>query len=339
MSTDTPMELNDTNDSEIAIAPPAPTLQGMTENEQSRRRASIREIMEDKTLTALERRRSIQSLMDGRRRDSGQNSTIPTSIAGSIHMLAAAAAAAADYYDSDDDSMQHNALSGHNSYGYNSSNNDDGSASSLSSGGGRSTRSVRSGRSSGSGRSVRSTGSGRSFRSTGSGRSVRSGRSVGSGRSSRGSSRNESYPRASRAASLKAFATSAAAAALAVAAQLGDDRDDGPNNAMRMEKSRPDCEHYERQCSIISPCCQLCFGCRICHDECPVLPPPWQLQGEDDTAMDGDDDMETSSTKKPKLTSWRPSNFADEDTHHLIDRFMIKEVVCRQCFTRQSSKS
>ena len=45
-----------------------------------------------------------------------------------------------------------------------------------------------------------------------------------------------------------------------------------------MEQSRPACEHYERNCTIISPCCGLAFGCRICHDECPVLPPPIVFQ-------------------------------------------------------------
>jgi RING finger and CHY zinc finger domain-containing protein 1 len=37
-----------------------------------------------------------------------------------------------------------------------------------------------------------------------------------------------------------------------------------------------------------------------------------------------------------------PSSFVSmeqEDTHHTIDRFAIAEVICRQCFTRQSSKT
>eukprot|EP00957_Ditylum_brightwellii_P089437 6810684-Ditylum_brightwellii.AAC.1 len=45
-------------------------------------------------------------------------------------------------------------------------------------------------------------------------------------------------------------------------------------NAKHLEKSRPRCTHYERYCTLISPCCGLAFGCRICHDDCPVLPPP-----------------------------------------------------------------
>lgn len=34
-----------------------------------------------------------------------------------------------------------------------------------------------------------------------------------------------------------------------------------------------------------------------------------------------------------------PTSFHEEETHHNIDRFAIKEVICRKCYTRQSSKS
>lgn len=53
------------------------------------------------------------------------------------------------------------------------------------------------------------------------------------------------------------------------------------------------CIHYERNCNIISPCCQKVFGCRICHDE-------YQL------AQCGN-----------------------------MDRFAIREVICKKCHTRQ----
>jgi len=53
------------------------------------------------------------------------------------------------------------------------------------------------------------------------------------------------------------------------------------------------CVHYERNCSIIAPCCGRIFGCRVCHDEnSPSGHPP-------------------------------------------MDRFMIREVVCKRCNTRQ----
>ena len=45
------------------------------------------------------------------------------------------------------------------------------------------------------------------------------------------------------------------------------------NETKRTEELRPPCHHYERNCTIIAPCCGAAFGCRICHDECPVLPP------------------------------------------------------------------
>lgn len=37
------------------------------------------------------------------------------------------------------------------------------------------------------------------------------------------------------------------------------------------EVRRPECTHYERNCTIIAPCCGGAFGCRICHDECDNL--------------------------------------------------------------------
>lgn len=33
----------------------------------------------------------------------------------------------------------------------------------------------------------------------------------------------------------------------------------------------PHCPHYDRKCTIISPCCGAAFGCRFCHDDCPAL--------------------------------------------------------------------
>jgi hypothetical protein len=55
------------------------------------------------------------------------------------------------------------------------------------------------------------------------------------------------------------------------------------------------CVHYERNCSIVAPCCNRVFGCRICHDE-------------------------LSSSGHPPM-----------------NRFMIREVVCKNCNTRQNT--
>lgn len=99
----------------------------------------------------------------------------------------------------------------------------------------------------------------------------------------------------------------------------------------RLEISRPHCSHYERNCTIIAPCCGAAFGCRICHDECPVLPPKIERN---------------PSSRRVHRTASLPSSFTSmpaqhipEDNHHQIDRFAIKEVICRECFTRQSSKT
>lgn len=100
----------------------------------------------------------------------------------------------------------------------------------------------------------------------------------------------------------------------------------------RTEQTRPYCSHYERNCTIIAPCCGAAFGCRICHDDCPVLPPKINNGG-----------------KRYHRSASLPSSFTDmgpkedpvdpNETHHNIDRFAIREVICRECFTRQSSKT
>jgi len=85
-----------------------------------------------------------------------------------------------------------------------------------------------------------------------------------------------------------------------------------------MEKRRPLCTHYKRSCTIISPCCGLAFGCRVCHDECADLPAPITTS-EDEVKMERRSSFETSES-------------------HKIDRFKIKEIICRECYTRQDSK-
>lgn len=127
--------------------------------------------------------------------------------------------------------------------------------------------------------------------------------------------------------------------------------------ARKLEKGRPPCGHYQRNCSIVSPCCGLVFGCRICHDDFPELPPPFLLKRESDgdgsaTSMEEDSKMpaqsgssSVSNGASTQLSSTYvrstslPVNFEDEETHHNIDRFAIAEVICRECYTRQSSKT
>ena len=59
------------------------------------------------------------------------------------------------------------------------------------------------------------------------------------------------------------------------------------------------CDHYERNCSFVSPCCGNIFDCRFCHDE-----------------------YEYDNTKDYKKA-------------HKINRTDIKEIVCRECATKQ----
>lgn len=96
----------------------------------------------------------------------------------------------------------------------------------------------------------------------------------------------------------------------------------------RAELTRPNCTHYVRKCTVVSPCCGAAFGCRICHDDCPVLPPK----------------VNHKLPRRYPRSASLPSSFTAmdtscEDTHHNIDRFAIKEVICRECFTKQSSKT
>eukprot|EP00547_Thalassionema_nitzschioides_P013837 CAMPEP_0194250080 /NCGR_PEP_ID=MMETSP0158-20130606/22034_1 /TAXON_ID=33649 /ORGANISM="Thalassionema nitzschioides, Strain L26-B" /LENGTH=468 /DNA_ID=CAMNT_0038986761 /DNA_START=100 /DNA_END=1506 /DNA_ORIENTATION=- len=97
----------------------------------------------------------------------------------------------------------------------------------------------------------------------------------------------------------------------------------------RFELTRPECTHYDRQCTMIAPCCGAAFGCRICHDDCPILPPKVTIQ---------------QARRRYPRSSSLPSSFTNmnqtpEDTHHTIDRFAIREVICRKCYSRQSSKT
>jgi hypothetical protein len=112
-----------------------------------------------------------------------------------------------------------------------------------------------------------------------------------------------------------------------------------------MEHSRPHCDHYERQCTIISPCCGLPFGCRICHDDCPVLPPPKRqayqpvASAAQATAAATPAAAHGAFERRHSMPLNLENDEFDDDQHHLIDRFAIREVICRTCFTKQSSKT
>jgi hypothetical protein len=100
------------------------------------------------------------------------------------------------------------------------------------------------------------------------------------------------------------------------------------DNAKHAEQKRPPCTHYERKCTLIAPCCGTAFGCRICHDDCVTLPPKINPKVK-----------KSRYHRSASLPSSFTSMAQPEDTHHTIDRFAIQEVICRECFTRQSSKT
>mmetsp|Transcript_21394 Transcript_21394/g.46473 ORF Transcript_21394/g.46473 Transcript_21394/m.46473 type:complete len:578 (-) Transcript_21394:101-1834(-) len=290
----------------------------MTDQEEKERRASIVAIMKDPSLTPQERRKSIHSLMDGRRRSSAAGM-------GGMGMAAAAAMAAAEFdcssSDSDEDEMHEEANVGQR---IGTDNNNKRGRGAIK----RSSFSFK--RGSSQNRSKEKSGKRRS--------SLRDSFTMGFSKMGVKSSASE---------------LESSRCVLVPAAD--------PNAMSRkMEKSRPPCGHYERHCSIVSPCCGVVFGCRICHDDAPELPPPFLLTGKKPVvgANFGTDGMEGESigadfgvfsppgaaaASKQQAISHRsaslPSNFEGDETHHEIDRFLIKEVICRECFTRQSSKT
>jgi RING finger/CHY zinc finger protein 1 len=254
----------------------------MTLEEEQERRASIRDILQDEDLSPMEKRHSIQSLMDGRRR-----SSVDARVSGGpMSMAAAAAAAAAEFYDSSDDEDMMDVSS---QQPPSSNSNSTSSSSTL----------------------------------------------LGAVPTTTTTPLQYSLRKFGRSASLNTFGSGAAAAAAAAAAavmEVSDDSTDIINTSRTMETSRPPCEHYERNCTIISPCCGLAFGCRICHDECDVLPPPTNIRAVPTTT-------DISQGQAPKRRRSLPISLEAEMSHHAIDRFAIQEVICRQCFTRQSSKT
>jgi len=96
----------------------------------------------------------------------------------------------------------------------------------------------------------------------------------------------------------------------------------------RAEQTRPPCSHYERNCTMIAPCCGAAFGCRICHDDCPILPPTFNSGGRR---------YQRSASLPSSFTCMDTSQ--PEDNQHTIDRFAVREVICRSCYTRQPCKT
>jgi RING finger/CHY zinc finger protein 1 len=87
---------------------------------------------------------------------------------------------------------------------------------------------------------------------------------------------------------------------------------------------------------LVAPCCGATFGCRICHDDSPVLP-PLRITKQVQQIQQAGRRYARSSSLPGSFTSMSPQ--MPEDTHHNIDRFAVKVVICRECYTKQSSKT
>jgi hypothetical protein len=264
------------------------------------RRKAIREIMEDKNLSQMEKSKSVQSLMDGRRRSSTggrsacSNESGVTNASNYVSRMAAAAAQAADYYSSDDegDTVMSEAPDDIYDYGYN--RNDD-------------QRSVAS--------------------------SVTDSSDVGASDDFKPGMYRQIH---GRSLSMQDWTDNDRVVAAAHTSFM----DDPAQISRLMEQSRPNCEHYARNCTLISPCCGLAFGCRICHDDCPVLPPLLSLRNNAADDMIGNRaPKKAAHHQKLERRRSMPTDFEEEETHHAIDRFAVREVICRGCNTRQSSKT
>ena len=311
----------------------------MTGQEATERRASIQAIMRDPNLAPQEKRKSIQALMDGRERRRSSTAAPANGINGSAAgggMAVAAAMAAAEFVDSSDEEGDYD---DHHNEMHDSVNN-------L---GGQQKSGMDDSNRSGNGSATKKRSSFIFKRGSSNITNEKSGK--------RRTSLRESFTMGFSKMGVKGSSNagdlgeSAAAVAASMCVPTPESKID---ISKRLEKSRPPCQHYERNCSIVSPCCGLVFGCRICHDDSEVLPPPFLLSGgmgpqpsAEDLAKAGmtNGDLFAASMpnrKAPAIvhrSASMPSTFEEEETHHEIDRFLIKEVVCRECFTRQSSKT
>lgn len=330
-----------------------------TEEQQSERRKKIKEIMADPNLTQQEKSRAVQSLMDGRRRSSCGGGSITLSVhsqssanSGSrsnshshnyVFQMAHAAAAAAEYYSSDEEGVGDGGVAGR------FADVDMADANGFGSGPG-----------------------GADFDD---GVDYGYGARFGDERSVDSSvSEDNSDSPAVPAASMPSGSNYRQVHGRSYSLQDWNDADrvhaaahsniflDNPAKISKlMEQSRPLCEHYDRMCTIVSPCCGLAFGCRICHDECPVLPKPLALRpafmndtgevsmvavhqaAQKDQIVLAERLEELKRQKNVERRRSMPLDFSsandDEENHHAIDRFAIREVICRSCYTRQSSKT
>lgn len=77
------------------------------------------------------------------------------------------------------------------------------------------------------------------------------------------------------------------------------------------------CVHYDRKCVVVSPCCNKIYGCRICHDE--------SISSYDNSSAS------VSGISHVGANGMNRSGVCTKT----MDRFAIKEIICRECHTRQ----
>jgi hypothetical protein len=319
----------------MAAAAVAPVADHTSASEQTNRRKRIKEIMADPSLSQQEKSKAVQALMDGRRQSMSSRVSSQPSSSGEFHqsdggdsvvdsqhyasIMARAAAQAHEYFSSDDDDDQGDAF-------MDDGDDDDARPEDVAYGYGRASDD----------RSVASSVTHTSFQSTNTNIDI-----------PRGMSYRQVH---GRSYSLQDWSDNDRV----IAAASNTNIFGNPAQISRMmEISRPQCDHYERNCTVVSPCCGLAFGCRICHDDCPVLPIPFNMRRKDDN--DNNDNknnnepmlaeqmtgLKQHKTKMDRRRSMPLDLEEEEETHHhhAIDRFLIREVICRSCYLRQSSKA
>ncbi len=304
----------------------------MSDVEQKQRRASIQSIMTNPNLTPLEKRRSIQSLMDGRRAsvDNGSNPANNPYLAYKASLLRAKLAAEEKSDDdSDDDASMGNGEA---------AASDDGR---------------RWGQDGGDDKDEDDDEMMDADEEDADGHPHDDAHASDANRSHLDAPHPSSNKKKSHPYSAKTTAVPAIAA-MAYAGKASSDKKPKRRNSLDINKraveTSPPCSHYRRNCHIVSPCCGATFGCRICHDDCPVLPPVFKSDNEEMMGAEGA--MESGGGEgggggrrkyqRVLRTSSMPTSFpsaAGPPEHHNIDRFAIREVICRQCFTKQGSKT
>ena len=320
----------------------------MSDVEQAQRRASIKHIMADPSLSQLEKRRSIQQLMDGRQ-NGGRRSTIDSGMMNPYmaareqaqRLRSIRRSSSFDDGDSTDNERPITANTRHFSY---------------------TATAAATANSSINNSSIHASSSSNSLNNN---NSIHNNNHHHPAESSFDSASSFPYQQQKQHSShddqnisLTSIPTTTMGADEASASFPHNTRRASNEYSRRAIEMAPPCTHYSRNCHIVSPCCGATFGCRICHDDCPVLPPLLEQRtpshvGEEEeaaAASSEEDGNNTNTATTPTVrrkyqrvlrTSSMPTSFTQESPpeHHNVDRFAIREIICRKCYTKQSSKT